>query len=65
MSLFDRIIRNAYYRTYAQKGLKLPKYINIGKYVLCFYAMDMDFKSLRIKLEKNNEIIFVIKKGIY
>jgi hypothetical protein len=62
--LFNKQIRNAYYR----KGwywYNLPFYMNIGKYKLCIYAMDMDWDSMRIKIEKDCKIVKVIKRGIF
>lgn len=61
---FNKQIRNAYYR----KGwywYNLPFYMNIGKYKLCIYAMDMDWDSMRIKIEKDCKIVKVIKQGIF
>lgn len=62
--LFNKQIKKAYYR----KGwhwYNLPFYLNIGKYKLCIYAMDMDWYSMRIKIEKDCKIVKVIKRGIY
>ncbi len=62
--LLDKAIKRAYLR----KGwhwYNLPFYIKIGQYKLCVYAMDMNWESLRIKIEKNYAIWKVIKKGVY
>ena len=62
--LFDKAIKRAYTR----KGWhlhNLPFYAQIGQYKLCIYAMDMNWASMRIKIEKDNAIWRVIKKGVY
>ena len=64
MSFIDKYIK----RCYVRKGWRwynLPLYVKIGKYRLCVYAMDMDYNSMRIKIEKNYKIWMVIKKGVY
>lgn len=62
--IFDKAIKRAYTR----KGwhwYNLPFYAQIGKYRLCIYAMDMNWNSMRIKIEKDHAIWRVIKKGVY
>lgn len=64
LDLLDKQIKKAY----ARKGMhwyNLPFYLSFGKYELCVYAMNLDWKSLRIKIEKDCQIVAVIKKGIY
>lgn len=68
----DKIVKNSYKRHSKNSfGLKIPFYINIPfKKELCVYAMDMDWNSLRIKIESRREedygrIIYVLKKGKY
>ena len=58
-------IRKAYGRKPIDFGFKLPFYLRIGQYRLCVYAMNMDWDSLRIKIEKDCKIVKVLKKGIY
>ncbi len=60
----DRLIKKLYCRV-GWHWYNLPFYINLGKYRFCVYAMNMEWESLRIKIEKNHEIMVVIKKGIY
>lgn len=43
----------------------LPCYIIIGKWELAVYAMNLDWDSLRIKISKDHDIKYIIKKGIY
>lgn len=44
----------------------LPIYIHVGKtYKVSAYAMHFNWKTLRIKIEKDGEIMKVIKKGVY
>lgn len=66
MKTIDKIIKKLYLR---RTGFKLPLYIWFGKYCLSFYAQDLDWKSMRIKIMKHEDcetkIIKVIKKGIY
>ena len=68
----NKIIRNSYNRHSKNSfGLKIPLYINLPfKTELCVYAMNMDWGSLRIKIESRKDedygrIVKVIKKGIY
>ena len=61
---FDKMILKSYNRT-ANKWYNLPTYLKIGKFRISIYAMNMDFKSLRIKIQYKNKIILVLKKGIY
>jgi hypothetical protein len=70
--LLNKIVKNSYMRHSKNTfGLKIPFYINLPfKKLLCVYAMDMDWNSLRIKIESRREedygrIIYVIKKGKY
>jgi hypothetical protein len=70
--LLNKIVKNSYMRHSKNTfGLKIPFYINLPfKKELCVYAMDMDWGSLRIKIESRREedygrIIYVIKKGKY
>jgi hypothetical protein len=70
--LLNKIVKNSYMRHSKNTfGLKIPFYINLPfKKELCVYAMDMDWDSLRIKIESRREedygrIIYVIKKGKY
>lgn len=70
--LLDKIVKNSYMRHSNNTfGLKIPFYINLPfKKELCVYAMDMDWDSLRIKIESRREedfgrIIHVLKKGKY
>lgn len=43
----------------------VPFYLEVWGYKLCVYAMNMDWDSLRIKIEKDHEIVYVLKKGKY
>ncbi len=70
--LLDKIVKNSYMRHSKNSfGLKIPLYINLPfKRELCIYAMDMDWNSLRIKIESRSKknfgkILWVIKKGKY
>ena len=64
MKIVDKIIQELYHKKGKSKII-LPFYLEMGKYRLCVYAMDLDWKSLRIKIEKDSRIIKVIKKGLY
>lgn len=64
IKFIDKQIDNAYRRV-GFHWYNLPFYCKVGKYKICVYAMDMNWKSLRIKIEKGNKIVKVIKKGIY
>lgn len=64
-ALTNKVIKNGYHAKGGRFKLKMPYYVNIGKWCLSFYAMNMDWKSLRIKTTKENTIKRVIKKGIY
>ena len=61
----DKHINKAYTKTREDFGLKLPLYIKFGKYKISAYAMNVDWESLRIKIEKDNKIIKVIKNEIF
>ena len=63
-NMLDRYIKRLYYAKGGAK-IKLPAYISVGEYRLCIYAMNMDWDSLRIKIEKDFEVYYVIKKGRY
>ena len=62
--LLNKQIKNAYYRK-GRNWYNLPFYLNIGEYKLCIYAMNMDWESMRIKIEKEHKIFKVIKCGIF
>lgn len=64
INFLDKKIKEYYLRK-GNEGFTLPYYLNIGSYTLSFYAMDMNYKSLRIKLSKDSRILKVFKKGIY
>jgi hypothetical protein len=68
----NRFVRKSYDRhSYRKFGFKIPFYLNLPfKMELCMYAMNMDWDSLRIKIESRSKknfgkILCVIKKGIY
>lgn len=60
----SKLVRKCY-DAKSKKWYSFPFYFKFGKYRLCAYAMNIDFDSLRIKVEKDNKTAFVIKKGIY
>lgn len=65
----DKIVAYFYNRgNKVQKSLNwaiLPFYLRLGKFELAMYAMDKDWRSLRVKISKNNLIKWVIKEGVY
>ena len=70
--ILNKIVKNSYMRHSKNSfGLKIPFYINLPfKKELCVYAINMDWDSLRIKIESRREedygkITTVLKKGIY
>ena len=60
--LASKCIRKGY-TTPGRKWYSFPKYFYYKEYTLSFYAMDMNWESMRIKLSKGVEIIKVFKKG--
>jgi hypothetical protein len=70
--ILNKIVKNSYMRHSKNSfGLKIPFYIYLPfKKEMCVYAMNMDWDSLRVKIESRREedygkIICVLKKGIY
>jgi hypothetical protein len=61
INFLDKKIKEYYLRK-GNEGFTLPFYINVSNYELAFYAMNMDYESLRIKLSKDSKIIKVFKK---
>lgn len=60
----DKLIRKLYLRKPIE-GFTLPAYFTVGRFRLCIYAMDMDWESLRVKIERDGEVWLVIKKGTW
>ena len=70
--ILNKIVKNSYIRHSKNSfGLKIPFHINLPfKKKLYVYAMDMDWDSLRIKIESRKKedfgrIIYILKKGKY
>lgn len=61
---YNRLIWWLYTRKEKHR-IRLPFYLKLGPYRLCIYAMNTDWESMRIKVEKDYRIVWVLKEGVY